>query len=90
MTTRQSYERRLQLLVDRAGRRWSRRLAHRLRVQRWNKPLGFELRILEGQAEALFRRLNEAAGPDPLAAQLRRAGEIEPPNPDDPDDELGL
>lgn len=82
-----SRERRLQLLADRAAKRWSRRLFARVDAMRSEDPASIaEHRELERQAERLARHLLELS-PDPFAAMLRKAGEIEPPNPDDPDDD---
>lgn len=77
--------RRLQLLSDRAGKRWARR--HKARMAKGADRDA--LRPLVDEAEALFRKINDLAPADPILGQLAKAQELEDarPNPDDPDDD---
>lgn len=81
-----SRARRVQLLADRAGKRWSRRVAARL-ASRYGTPENDRRRALEEEAEALFGRLRDLDGPDPFATMIAAESAIEPRNPDDPDDD---
>ena len=80
--------RKLQLLTDRAGRRWSRRLSARMAAWRTEPDRVEAMRVLENEAEALFLRIKAEAPVDPFAALIAAESAIEPRNPDDPDDEL--
>jgi hypothetical protein len=67
-----SRERHLQVLADRAGERWARRVHARI-AARWDPSVEQRLRDLEVEAQTLFTHLSAMAPADPLIADVRRA-----------------